>query len=182
MSDFFRNMTFPRLVVLFSLVASAVLGYFVWVKGERLEEVQRELARTPELVKEIQELGIELTNYQEVARGEILKGEDLDFETYIRTIAADPRVEIGQLDLSPREQPQAGGIVDRVYTIKPDNPNQRYHRSRIGNFLYKLEAESRRVKVTRLALRPKGRLKPGELGDDLWSFEAEITMRTKEDG
>ena len=50
-------------------------------------------------------------------------------------------------------------------------------RASVANFLYKLEELSRRVRVTSLKLTPHSRLKPGELGDDFWTFSAEITAR-----
>ncbi len=181
MKNFLRNMTFPRGVILVSLVASLGLGVLVFQRKTRLREIEGELLGVPNLVKEIQQLGIEYTNLKQIASGEIVRGEQLDIETYIRQQAADKMVEIGQVDITP-SAPRAftGGVEDRVFKIKPANTNQRYQRSRIGNFLYKLEADSRRVKVTNLKLTPANkRLKSGEVGDDLWTFEAAITVRTK---
>jgi hypothetical protein len=181
MKEFFATMTFPRGVILVSLLASIGLGVLVYKRRTRLAEIERELAATPKVIKEIQQLGIEFTNLKEVAGGEIVRGEDIDFETYIRQQAGDKMVEIGQVDTTPSPpRNYQAGVEDHVFKIKPANATQRFQRSRIGNFLYKLEADSRRVKVTSLKLTPSNkRLKPGEIGDDLWTFEASITVRSK---
>ena len=71
-------------------------------------------------------------------------------------------------------------VVDKVYRIKSDARERSFQRPRIANFLYTLEFDSRRVKVTSLKLSPSNkRLKPGEIGDDLWTFEAALTVRSK---
>ncbi len=179
MINFIRNMTFPRGVILVSLVASIVLGILVFQKSLQLRKIEQDLKAVPALIAEIQKLGIEYTNLQQIASGEIIRGEQLDFETYIRSQAADPMVEIGQVRTAPSIKTYTRDVEDRVFKIQPNNRNQRYQRSRIGNFLYKLEADSRRVKVTSLKITPFGKIKPGEVGDDFWTFEAAITVRTR---
>ena len=59
---------------------------------------------------------------------------------------------------------------------------QRSRRASIANFLFTLEQDSRRVKVTSIRIDPFAKLKPGELGGDEWTFEAEITSRRKIEG
>lgn len=182
MIGFFRNLNFPRGVILVSLLASCGLGWLVYQRTQQLEEIQRDLELVPGLVQDIQKLGIELNNYQEIASGEILKGEDYDAETYIREIAADENVNVGQVKTTPSLKSPYRDVVDRIYKIQPDGRNPHYTRLQIGNFLYKLEADSRRVRVTSLKLTPSSKLKPGEIGDDNWTFEAAITTRDKEEG
>ncbi len=178
MIDFFRNMSFPRAVIVVSLLASCALGYFVREKTTRLAEIESELARVPDLVTDIQRLGVELTQYQEVANGDTV-GADGDFDPYIRGIAASPFVGIGQLLVNPSQRNPAKDIEDRIYSIKPAQKTQKYHQSKIGNFLYKLEADSRRVKVTRFKLTPFKKVNPGEVGQDQWTFEITITSRSQ---
>ncbi|HED66633.1 MAG TPA: hypothetical protein ENJ09_13885 [Planctomycetes bacterium] len=180
MKEFFQTMTLPRAVILCSLIASIVLGYFAQQKSSRLEEIQRELAQVPSIAKEIQRLGIEVQQYQELAQGSTT-GADFDFSGYIRSIAADDTlVGIGQVSIDPITRTPSKDIEDKIYRIRPANQNQRYQRSRIGNFLYKLEADSRRVKVTSIKITPaeKNR-RPGEIGSDEWTFEASITSRSQ---
>ena len=178
MLDFFRNMTFPRAVIVISLLASCVLGYFVYEKTTRLDEIHNELDLVPNLVTEIQRLGVELTQYQEVANGDTV-GSDGDFDPYIRAIAASEFVQLGQLIINPSRRNPAKDIEDRIYVIKPAQKTQKYHQSKIGNFLYKLEADSRRVKVTHFKLSPFKKVSPGEVGADQWTYEVTITSRSQ---
>lgn len=177
MKTFFSNMTFPRAVILFSLTGSLVLGYFVYMRTQRLTQLERDLQRAPSVVQKIQEHAWRLDELHRAADKEGLKGEQSDPELYIRRVASQDNVNIGQVDTSVSEATPERGVLDRKYKIRPTNKNESFHRGSIGNFLYKLEADSRRVKVTSLKMTPVGRVKPGEIGDDLWTFEAEITSR-----
>ena len=180
---FLRNMNFPRAVIFVSFTASAVLGYFVYEKRSRLAEIERELYEVEHtLAKEIQQMGIELAQYQELGTGSTT-GAEFDFDPYIRSIAAtETLVEIGEVEISPLRKNPSKDVQDSIYKIKPFNKNKRLTRSRIGNFLYKLEADSRRVKVTSLKLTPFKKVKPGEVGEDVWTFEASITSRSQVSG
>jgi len=179
---FLRTLNFPRGVIIVSLILSAGLGHLVHKRGRRLEEIQTELKLVPQLVREIQRLGIELNNYQDGSSGEILKGEDYDAETYIREIAADPNVSIGQVKTTPSKKSPYRDVEDHIYKIVPDSRNPRFNRSQIGNFLFKLESASRRVRVTSIKITPSSKAKAGEIGDDIWTFEAAITTREKVEG
>ena len=178
MKAFFGNLNFPRVVILLSLIASGVLGWMVYERSARLAQVEADLTRVPQLVKDIQELGFKLTDLQELASGSE-GGEDFDFDPFIRRTAADGFVGIGQVKIDPRTDDYTREVVDRIYKIRLASKNQRYNRGRIGNFLYKLEADNRRVKVTNLKLTPFESIKPGEIGADQWQFEASITSRTQ---
>lgn len=170
------RMTFPRWVMLVCALGSCVLGYFVWVKTQRLKQVESELGRVKPLVQAIQENAYRLNALQKASDKEGLKGET-NPELYIRQVAQQDYVNVGQVVITPRTTSPVRGVEDRHYGIRPSNRTERYSRGQIGNFLYKLEADSRRVKVTDLKITPVGRLKAGDLGDDAWTFEATITSR-----
>ena len=174
----FSGMTFPRWVIVTMLLASSALGWLVYHRFTRLDEVRYELRRVEGVVSEIQELALQLNGLQDLASKEGLKGEN-DPELYIREIAVQDKVGIGQVGTTPSRQTPFKGVEDHRFKIKPLNKNKRYSRGQIGNFLYKLEADSRRVRVTSLKLTPVERIRPGETGDDTWTFEAEITSRQK---
>lgn len=176
MKRFLAAMTFPRWVILVSLLGSCALGWIVWQKTTRLEQVQRELAQVKPLVREIQENALRLNALQQAADKEGLKGES-DPELYIRRVAQQEHVNIGQVVITPRTTTPVRGVEDRHYGIRPANRSESFRRGNIGNFLYKLEDDSRRVKVTELKLTPVARVKPGEIGPDDWTFEATITSR-----
>ncbi len=191
MKAFFQGLNFPRFVILVSFLASAGLGWFVYDSNARLKEVEANLK--PERVdKEItlmQELGMELERYQEKVA---LSGSSTqqDLPTFIRNTAASPAVGLGQLTVTPMT-PKAYGkdSEDLVYKISPKHSSNSYNRKSIANFLYKLEKDNRRVKVTSYDVKPHTgsqrakAAKPGEIfAQDTWTFEAEITLRTKKDG
>ncbi len=176
---FLSKLNFPRGVILVSLLASTGLGYLVWARANRLAEIRVELGLVKGLCRAIQELGVQLDQLQRAKRRDGLTDSQKDPETYIRSIAAHERVGIGQLRTTPSVKSPFRDVEDRIYKIQPANKNQRYSRSQIGNFLYQLEAESRRVKVTSLKLTPFKKIKQGEIGDDVWTFDAAITSRSK---
>lgn len=176
MKNFLASMTFPRWVILTSLLGSCFLGWVVWNKTRRLAEVEVELARVKPLVQKIQENALRLNALQKAADKEGLKGEG-DPELYIRRVAQQDNVNIGQVVITPRTTTPEKNIEDRHYGIRPNNRTERFTRLHIGNFLFKLEEDSRRVKVTDLKINPVERVKPGELANDSWTFEATITSR-----
>jgi hypothetical protein len=180
MKQFFKNLTFPRAVILVSLLASAGLGYAVYDRFMRLAEVKEELIRVRPVVREIREKSIMLTELQRAAAKEGFKGQE-SAEYYIRSVAKQDNVAVGDVAITPREVTPFKGYVDVRYQIKPAHKDQAYVRTSVGNFLYKLEADSRRVKVTSLKMSPLSRIRPGEVGDDRWTFEAELTSRQAAD-
>jgi len=173
-----NNLNFPRLVILFGLLGSAVLGYFVYERTEELETIETDLRRAPKVVNEIQSRALELNALQHKAQNDKFKGIDAA-ETYVREICADPKVGIGQVLTTRNDRSPVRGVRDDIIRIQPATKDRPYTRDRLGNFLYKLEAESQRVRVTQFTLEPVSRIKPGEIGDDRWTFTAELTSRTR---
>lgn len=178
MKSFFANMSFPRAVILFCATGSVILGVLVYMRTRRLSQVEDELRRVPQIIHDIQVDAYRLSDLQVSAGEERFKAQD-EPESYIRAIAGDKKINVGQVNISQRQGSPARGIEDNIYKIEPQTKTQRYTRGQIGNFLYKLEADSRRVKVTRLKLIPHEKVSPGEIGKDQWVFEAELTTRTK---
>jgi hypothetical protein len=179
--SFFANMNLSRWMILGSLTGSAILGYFVWERGNRHDEIVKELARVPSMIRSIQSKALELDELQRLADKEGLKGKD-DPEFYIRGVARNDRVKIGLVDITKRTTSPARGIEDRVYKIKPSVKNTKYSRGSIANFLYKLEEGSRRVRITHVKIEPADKVRPGEIGPDTWTFEAEMTSRQGAEG
>jgi hypothetical protein len=175
---FFSNLNFPRAVILLCLTGSLVLGWLVFQRTRRLAEVQGELAQVPELLRDIQTKAFQLDALQVRQTTEKFKGQQ-NAETYIRDTGADDLANMGQLDITPQSRPSIAGVEDRIYKIKPSVKSRDYGRGNIGNFLYLLEKNSHRVKVTSINLTPAKKVKPGEIGDDRWTFEAEVMSRSK---
>lgn len=183
MKAFFERMNLARSIILFALVGSFALGWLGWQRSRELAELRANLEEdTQKLVANIEKLGREHTQLSKSARQEGLAGQT-DLESYIRKVGIADRVEIGDLKLNPGSDPRGTkGVVDKKYTIKPTDKEHAFQRSRIANFLYKLEADSRRVKVTNLVIETaEKRIKPHEIPEDNWTFEAEVTSRQRAD-
>ncbi len=178
MREFFARMNFPRAVILFCTLGSLVMGVLVFQRHRRLSQVESELRQVRTVLKEIQTDAYRLSDLQRFASAEKFKTQS-EPETYIRNIAADDRIKVGQVEISQHTNTPSRGIEDRIFKIKPQSKSQKYHRSHVGNFLFKLESDSRRVRVTSIKLNPIEKLDPGELGKDEWIFEAELTSRSK---
>ena len=180
MKSFFGKMSFPRAVILICSLGSLVMGALVYRHATRLREVKVELTRVKELVKAIQTDAYRLDSLQHRADTEKFKAQE-EPETYIRSVAAQDHVEMGQLDFTKRVDEPLRGVTDTIYTIKPQSRTFNYNRTQVGNFLYRLESESPRVKVTRIKLTPFDKAVPGEVGKDRWNFEADLCTRTKDE-
>jgi hypothetical protein len=179
--QFFARMSFPRGVILFCSLGSLVLGFLVYRHAQRLAEVKSELGRVKQLVVDIQTDAYRLSDLQRSASAEKFKAQS-ETESYIRAIAGDGMINMGQIDISKNVKINTRTTEDRVYKITPQTKGQRFSRGQIGNFLYKLEKDSRSVKVTRLKLTPYEKVAPGEIGRDQWVYEAELTTRSKVEG
>ena len=178
MSDFFGNLNFTRMVILTSLVGCAVLGYFVWNMQAELEELEKQVhTDAPLLVNEIQQLAVDFDHYQQQL--DLDKFASLeDPEDYIRTIAIQDQVQIGDVNIGPSKKPIGGGVTDYRYRIEPMDKKREYELDFISNFLYRLEEKSRRVRVTQLKLDPVERMKAHDIGKRKnWTFTATVTSR-----
>ena len=175
MKNFFSNMNVPRWVILLGAIFSLYLGWQVYEQTARLAAIRSELARAPGLVAEIQRLGLELDQLQKLEGEDGLQNSAPDH--YVREVASMSAIEIGQVSVGSRETSPSRGLTDRNNPIEPMSSDRAFSRGQIGNFLYQLEAESPRVKVTSFSISPLNRIKPGEIGDDSWTFKAVITTR-----
>jgi hypothetical protein len=174
----FEWLTFPRAMILGSFLGSAITGWLVWQKHVELKELKVDVAQAPGVVERIQTKAQELDQLQSALNREGLKGNlQQDMEFYIRQKASDPKINIGQIDLTRSTNSPDKGLEDIKFKIRPKEKTQRTRRESISNFLYKLELDSRRVKVTSIRIDSFDKVKPGELGKDIWTFEAEITSR-----
>jgi hypothetical protein len=181
MKAFFKGFNLARGIILASVVGCLALGFLCWTRSQEVSNLQDAYKnRTAAAVKDLVQIAQRHTLLSQSLKGEGLKGQE-DLTSYIRRVGAKDRVEIGELNLSNTEQGLTNGIVDKKYTIKPDNPLQTFKRMMIDNFLYTLEDDSRRVKLTRVKLEvadQKG-LKTHEVPKDEWKFDCELTSRQR---
>jgi hypothetical protein len=92
----------------------------------------------------------------------------------------DPNVSLGRIDIFTSEANNKSGYTDQKFRVKPKDPNEEYQRFQIANFLYTLEADSNRVRVTSLDIKVPGRPDPETIPNDRWTFDCELTVREKD--
>ncbi|HTF90505.1 MAG TPA: hypothetical protein VK843_18960 [Planctomycetota bacterium] len=184
MKETLKNLTLARWIMIFSLLAAiglGVYGYKLHAKRTDLEFIIDSKVRA--LAVELQTLAKQHSALVKQFDREGLL-EQKDPSSYIRNIAASPNVQIGDIAVDPpNETENIKGILDTRIGIKPASRDRGYPRLNIANFLYKLESESRRMRVTRLRLEPEAKsVRPENILDnDMWRWEAEVTSRTKMD-
>jgi hypothetical protein len=183
MKSFFKGINLARGIILVTVIGSLVLGALGYAQSRKLTEMQQAYDKDLEpLVKTIQDLGRKHTQLSKSMRQEGLAGQK-DPNSYIRTTATKDKVEIGDVKLTSSEDARTRGIVDTKFRIRPSDRDRQFMRSRIANFLYSLESDSRRVKVTDLTIEiAQKKIKPHEIPDDMWTFEAEVTSRQRAEG
>lgn len=182
MKAFFRDMNLARGIILGSLLLSVALA----VTGYRLhrQRVELELAlaqEIPDLARETQVLSQRYSQLYDEAEMEGLKGQS-DPYSYFRSLATDPKVKIGGLEITnPQPQRPSKGVVDIKYRIVPQARERGFERKNLANFLWLIEERSRRVRVTQFSMTREGNLKPWEYGNDRWKWDIEVTSRQKEE-
>ena len=182
MKAFFANMNLARWIILASIVGTLVLAFTGWRLHSRRVQLEEELeVSVPKRALDLQVLGRRYSKLYKEAEREGLKGQ-ADPQSYIRTLASDEHVALGQVEVIPApEITPRKGVVDRKYTIRPQSRDRGFPRDRIANFMWKLESESRRVRVTMAQLDPEKSLKPWEHPTDSWKWTVEVTSRQKQE-
>ena len=153
MKAFFKNLNLARAIMLFSIVGALALGFYGWQRHRQVAELRQHYQEdVAKVVREVMQLGRKHTQLTLAARKDSLTGQ-ADLESYIRSIAAADRVDIGNVNIS-NSAPASSlkGVVDKTYLIKHSDKDRSFSRSMIANFLYKLESDSRRVRVTDIKL------------------------------
>ncbi len=183
MKAFFAEMNLARGIILISLIGCLALGFLGWQKQSQLDELKDQLdTRVQPLLKDLMQTAQRHTSLAKTLKDDSL-GAQADLETYIRKVAAKDKVEIGNVNMTFTPEQRSKTVVDKVYRIKSDTRDRAFQRLRIANFLYTLEYDSRRVKVTDLKLEiAEKRPKNHEVPADEWFFEAEVTSRQRADG
>jgi hypothetical protein len=178
-----QQLTLARWIIIVSFVGSVALGYY----GYRLHRTRVELevalkTSVPKLAVELQTLAKQYSLLKSQAEHEAFSGNVTNVGTYVRNIAAGTDVRIGDIAIdNPTENKITEGVLDTRYAVKPSSRDRGYPRLNIANFLYKLESDSRGMRVTRLRMEPEAKnVKPETiLENDSWKWEAELTTRTK---
>ena len=182
MKNLLSSMNLERWIIAVALISSAVLAF----TGYRLRRQRIELeasldTKVPLLAQSMLVHSQEFSRLDKEADREGLKGGQADPQSYVRRVAGDPKVAIGSISfVAQPERETRKGVKDKRYVIAPQDPKKSYRRENIARFLWFLESESRRVKVTRAVLERADRNpEPSFIGEDLWTWEADLTSRVK---
>lgn len=193
----FKNFNLARWIILFSLVGALGLGVFGYTQQQRLGELQSDLEKSgvrkaasgsyddsevAKLVREIETLGRKHSQLSKAKRAEGFT-ETEGLNNYIERAIVQDGVELGDHQTDPSTVNVTKGIVDKKIRIKPQSRDKVFQRSKIANFLYKLEADSRRIRVTDLVIElgGKNKVRDHEIPEEgNWTYEVEITSRQRD--
>tara|TARA_R110002126_G_scaffold28577_8_gene95346 strand:+ start:6206 stop:6805 length:600 start_codon:yes stop_codon:yes gene_type:complete len=190
--SFFQGFNTVRVLILLFLIGSIPMGMQVWKREQGIRTLAAQVghhrnfeARSvqgSELVARVDSiitLAKEHSELQKSLKGEGIRGNDSPM-VYVRTIAKDSKINLGRVEINASEK-DYGGFIDKIFSITPQDSKTTFTRQAISNFMYKLESDSRRVRVTKFnidATDENGRRpKIDVLPSDLWSFDCEISIR-----
>ncbi len=195
----FKNFNLARWIILFSVVGSLALGVLGYMQSSSLRELRTDLEKSgvrksasgsyddsavAKLVRELDTLG---RKHSQLAKAKRAEGftETEGLNNYIERAIVQDGVELGDHGTDPSTVNVTKGIVDKKIRIKPNSRDKVFQRSKIANFLYKLEADSRRIRVTDLVIElgGKNKVREHEIPEEgNWTYEVEITSRQREEG
>ncbi|MEM9379008.1 MAG: hypothetical protein AAGB93_03585 [Planctomycetota bacterium] len=166
------------------LVGSAVLGYLIMGQKKVIDELSAAL----EPGGEIESLAEDILGYSHLytaykersAREGVKDNDEKGVQTYVREIAQRPRVMWGNVRIpNPTERQRLQGYNDRAYRLTPQEKGMAFDRPRIANFMYLLEFESRKLRVTNIDLKVAERVDKHEVPEDKWAVDLTVTMRER---
>ncbi len=195
----FKNFNLARWIILFSVVGSLALGVLGYMQSSSLRDLRTDLEKSgarksasgsyddsavAKLVRELDTLG---RKHSQLAKAKRAEGftETEGLNNYIERAITQDGVELGEHGTDPSTVNVTKGIVDKKIRIKPTSRDKVFQRSKIANFLYKLEADSRRIRVTDLVIElgGKNKVREHEVPEEgNWTYEVEITSRQREEG
>ncbi|MFT5153604.1 MAG: hypothetical protein ACI841_003606, partial [Planctomycetota bacterium] len=151
MGAFFSGFNFARFIILVCFVGSFPLGWLAYERFESNKILTAALQPGGEvetLVTRIQSNCRRYTDLKLAQRDETLfGGEQSDIQNYIRRHTLDDKINLGQVKIAPRKTPSTQ-YIDFANTITPVDSKATFSPTQIANFLFRLESESSRVKVT----------------------------------
>ena len=178
------SMNLARWIIVVGALGTLTLGVTGWLLHQKRVEYEASLAPGGEverLAKSIQSLGKNCSQLQQAADRTSFK-KQTDAVSYIRDLARNPAVLVGLVAITPLTPgTPAKGVTDIKYQIKPQEQTQTFGRDRIANFMWKLEADSGRLRVTNVRMMHDGNPKEWEIENDLWKYELEVTSRQKDE-
>jgi len=174
-----------RIMIILLLAGSAFLGWRAMQQQTVIDRYEAAIAEGGDVerrAKSILENAHRYTALKERSAKEGMKGRGTNsVSSYVREIAQRRNVLWGAIKIGrPQERTQLAGYDDMIYKITPQEKNAYFDRSRIANFLYLLEQESRKLRVTNIDVRLSEKsIKPHEIPQDQWVVDVTVTTRER---
>ena len=178
--ELLKQLNFARAVILLSFIGSAVLGYLLYEQTGRLDELDRTLRQAPIQLQAIQGKALQVADLERQVVDEGL-GRQSNPEDYIREQAISSTARMGQVEVSPNEV-SGKGYVDNEFEVESPKRNAAvFSLGQIANFMYQLEEQSRRVRVTEIEIKPAGKSgrREHEILSGEWTYRLTMTTREK---
>jgi hypothetical protein len=171
-----------RGIILVAALGSIVLFFVNRRDRAKLEFLQESLQSTvPATVENIQRLSQQYSKLVGLQEAEGLK-RTASPEKYFDRMATLPGSNMGFLVYTPSNSTYDRGIEDAKYRIKPSEKDAEFTRDQIAYFMWQLEANSNRLKLTDIDIQLADRkgLKDHDIPEDTWTFSIETTTRQEE--
>jgi hypothetical protein len=167
-----KNLDMIKFILFASLLLSlAGIGLYFYQKSD-LSELTRTI---PICTKKLTKIG-ELSAQVELAKKEIMRDElqNLKAQVYVEQQANASGISYrSYLEFKPMglKKKEREGYVDQPYEINPLR-KKKFDRRKIATFLFKLEAHTNRLKVTKFTLD-----QPNPANYEEWNMSMELTER-----
>ena len=185
MKNFFGHFNSARALILLCVLGAIPRGWFAWKQQEENDALRAALRKGGLVEQQVRDIQQNSRYYSDLIAQRDQEGlaGKADPDSYIRTVARKDSINLGQVRIEPSTKPRKKPIVDKIFRITPDDKDTTFGRVQLANFLFTLENDSQRVRVTEVKIESSlGRkVKPEEIPPDAWKFEARITSRQRED-
>jgi len=174
-------------MIVLLLLGSGVVGWLVWERHQEIQAYEAAMAEGGEveqLMVKVVERARQYTNDKKREAAEGIKGSLDDEESvpsYIRQTAQDSYVRWGAVTIGkPKSRDYVPNFDDIVYSVKQSDKDDTVTRGKIANLFYKLETQSRKLKVTDITLRLSDNVKDEEVPLDAYNVDFDVTIRKPE--
>jgi len=168
-----------RLAIVGTGALVLVSGTALLFQWQSFRTYQSALPRAWKTLEQIHDRANEIKSLDdEVNADQLLLAEDKpDF--FIRQQAAQSN--LGEVNAPMRTKIEKG-YEDREFTIQPPNRDKFYSRQQLATFFWRIENTTSRMRVTQLKMNLFEKKKHWETPQDLWTFNATLTSRSRKAG
>jgi hypothetical protein len=137
---------------------------------------RQELPRAERTLEVLHERANEIKSFEDEVKGDALVLAEDQPAYFILQQAAGAK--LGEVNAPMRTRAERG-YEDREFTITPPDRDRYYNRQQLATFFWLIENSTSRMRVTQLKLNLFDKKKPWEEPQDLWTFGATFTSRSR---